>query len=347
MNCIKYKILILFYINTKLTQRYRLRLNYTAVNIFFISQGSLVIALGGNALLRSGQSGSFEEQDANFQPAARKIADLVQDYGIVVTHGNGPQVGYILLKNEIAKKYAPPFPIDACGAQTQGWIGYMIQQSLKNILEEKKVEKDVITLITRVKVDKNDPAFQNPTKPIGPFFSGGQVESIMRERPDWTIKEYVGRGFRRVVASPKPLQIVESRAIRTMVDAGFMVVTCGGGGIPVIEKNGTLTGVDAVIDKDLASERVATLIGATKLILLTDVDGLYENYGKRNQQLVSKIRLNEINRVNIADLEEGDMGAKVHASIAFIRNGGKEAIIGNLKRLSESLEGNAGTHFVP
>ena len=303
--------------------------------------------MGGNALLRSGQSGSFEEQDANFQPAARKIADLVQDYRVVVTHGNGPQVGYILLKNEIAKKYAPPFPIDACGAQTQGWIGYMIQQSLKNILDERKVEKDVITLITRVKVDKNDPAFQNPTKPIGPFFNGGQVESIMRERPDWTIKEYVGRGFRRVVASPKPLQIVESRAIRTMVDAGFLVVTCGGGGIPVIEKNGTLTGVDAVIDKDLASERVATLIGATKLILLTDVDGLYENYGKRNQQLVSKIRLNEINRLNIADLEEGDMGAKVHASIAFIRNGGKEAVIGNLKRLSESLEGNAGTHFVP
>src|ERR687898_453775 len=333
MNCIKYKILILFYINTKLTKKHRLRLNYTAFNIFFISQESLVIALGGNALLRSGQSGSFEEQDANFQPAARKIVDLVQDYRVVVTHGNGPQVGYILLKNEIAKKYAPPFPIDACGAQTQGWIGYMIQQSLKNILEEKKVEKDVITLITRVKVDKNDPAFQNPTKPIGPFFSGGQVESIMRERPDWTIKEYVGRGFRRVVASPKPLQIVESRAIRTMVDAGFMVVTCGGGGIPVIEKN-------------LASERVATLIGATKLILLTDVDGLYENYGKRNQQLVSKIRLNEINRLNIADLEEGDMGAKVHASIAFIRNGGKEAVIGNLKRLSESLEGNAGTHFV-
>ena len=287
--------------------------------------------MGGNALLRSGQSGSFEEQDANFQPAARKIADLVQDYRVVVTHGNGPQVGYILLKNEIAKKYAPPFPIDACGAQTQGWIGYMIQQSLKNILEERKVDKDVITLITRVKVDKNDPAFQNPTKPIGPFFSEGQAESIMRERPDWTLKEYVGRGFRRVVASPKPLQIV----------------ACGGGGIPVIEKNGTLTGVDAVIDKDLASERVATLIGATKLILLTDVDGLYENYGKSNQQLVSKIRLNEINRLNITDLEEGDMGPKVRASVAFIRNGGKEAIIGNLKRLSESLDGNAGTHFVP
>jgi carbamate kinase len=218
---------------------------------------------------------------------------------------------------------------------------------LKKYTGERKVEKDVITLITRVKVDKNDPAFQNPTKPIGPFFNEGQVESIMRERPDWTLKEYVGRGFRRVVASPKPLQIVESHAIRTMVDAGFLVVACGGGGIPVIEKNGTLTGVDAVIDKDLASERVATLIGATKLILLTDVDGLYENYGKSNQQLVSKIRLNEINRLNITDLEEGDMGPKVHASIAFIRNGGKEAVIGNLKRLSESLDGNAGTHFVP
>jgi carbamate kinase len=312
-----------------------------------ISPQSLVIALGGNALLRSGQSGSFEEQDANFQPAARKIADLVQDYKVVVTHGNGPQIGYILLKNEIAKKYAPPFPIDACGAQTQGWIGYMIQQSLKNIMMARGVEKEVITLITRVKVDKNDPAFQNPTKPIGPFFNKEQVASITRERPDWTIKEYVGRGYRRVVASPKPLHIVESHAIRTMVDAGFLVIACGGGGIPVIEENGTLTGEDAVIDKDLASERLATLIGATKLILLTDVDGLYENYGKSNQQLVSKIRLNEINKLKIADLEEGDMGPKVHASIAFIRNGGKEAVIGNLKRLSESLDGNAGTHIVP
>jgi carbamate kinase len=303
--------------------------------------------LGGNALLRSGQSGSFEEQDANFQPAARKIADLVQDYKVVVTHGNGPQVGYILLKNEIAKKYAPPFPIDACGAQTQGWIGYMIQQSLKNMLMARGVEKEVITLITRIKVGKNDPAFQNPTKPIGPFFNEGQVASIMRERPDWTIKEYAGRGYRRVVASPKPLQIVESHAIRTMVDAGFLVIACGGGGIPVIETNGTLTGVDAVIDKDLASERLATLIDATKLILLTDVDGLYENYGKSSQQLVSNIRLNEISRLKISDLEEGDMGPKVRASIAFIRNGGKEAVIGNLKRLSESLDGNAGTHIVP
>lgn len=303
--------------------------------------------MGGNALLRSGQSGSFEEQDANFQPAARKIADLVQDYKVVVTHGNGPQVGYILLKNEVAKKYAPPFPIDACGAQTQGWIGYMIQQSLKNILMARGVEKEVITLITRIKVGKNDPAFQNPTKPIGPFFNEGQVASIMRERPDWTIKEYAGRGYRRVVASPKPLQIVESHAIRTMVDAGFLVIACGGGGIPVIETNGTLTGVDAVIDKDLASERLATLIDATKLILLTDVDGLYENYGKSSQQLVSNIRLNEISRLKISDLEEGDMGPKVRASIAFIRNGGKEAVIGNLKRLSESLDGNAGTHIVP
>jgi carbamate kinase len=303
--------------------------------------------LGGNALLRSGQSGSFEEQDANFQSAAKKISDLVQKYKVVVTHGNGPQVGYILLKNEIAKKYAPPFPIDACGAQTQGWIGYMIQQSLKNILKARVVDKEVITLITRVKVDKDDPAFQNPTKPIGPFFKEGQVASIMRERPDWTIKEYVGRGYRRVVASPKPLEIVESHAIRTLVDAGFLVIACGGGGIPVIEKNGMLTGVDAVIDKDLTSERLATLIGATKLILLTDVDGLYENYGKSNQQLVSKIRLNEIDRLKIAEVEEGDMGPKVHASMAFIRNGGKEAVIGNLKRLSESLDGNAGTHIVP
>ena len=304
--------------------------------------------MGGNALLRGGQSGSFEEQNANFQPAASKIADLVQkDYKVVVTHGNGPQIGYILLKNEIAKKYAPPFPIDACGAQTQGWIGYMIQQSLKNILNARGLEKEVITLITRVKVDKNDPAFQNPTKPIGPFFNKDQVASIMREQPDWIIKEYEGKGFRRVVPSPMPLQIIESKAIRTMVDAGFLVIACGGGGIPVIEKNGASTGIDAVIDKDLASERLATLIGATRLILLTDVDGLYDNYGKSNQQLVSKIRLNEINKRKIADLAEGDMGPKVRASLTFVENGGKEAVIGNLKRLSESLDGNAGTHIIP
>jgi carbamate kinase len=265
----------------------------------------------------------------------------------VVTHGNGPQVGYILLKNEIAKKYAPPFPIDACGAQTQGWIGYMIQQSLKNILSARGVENEVITLITRVKVDKNDPAFQNPTKPIGPFFNKDQVEAIIREQPDWTIKEYEGKGYRRVVPSPMPLQVIESQAIRTMVDAGFLVIACGGGGIPVIDKNGFSTGIDAVIDKDLASERLATLIGATKLVLLTDVDGLYVNYGKSNQQLVSMIRLNESNKLKMADLAEGDMGPKVRASLAFVENGGKEAVIGNLKKLSESLDGTAGTHIVP
>ncbi len=308
----------------------------------------MVVAFGGNALLRTGQTGSFEEQLANFQPAANNIADLVQkDYKIVVTHGNGPQVGYILLKNEIAKKYAPPFPIDACGAQTQGWIGYMIQQSLKNILNARGLEKEVITLITRVRVDENDPAFQNPTKPIGPFFNKDRAASIKQEQADWIVKEYEGKGYRRVVPSPMPLQIIESQAIRTMVDAGFLVIACGGGGIPVIEKNGASTGIDAVIDKDLASERLATLIGATKLILLTDVDGLYDNYGKSNQQLVSKIRLNEFNKLKIADLEEGDMGPKVRASIAFIENGGKEAVIGNLKRLSESLDGTAGTHFLP
>ena len=147
--------------------------------------------------------------------------------------------------------------------------------------------------------------------------------------------------------SPMPLQIIESKAIRTMVDAGFLVIACGGGGVPVIEKNGASTGIDAVIDKDLASERLATLIGATRLILLTDVDGLYDNYGKSNQQLVSKIRLNEINKRKIADLAEGDMGPKVRASLTFIENGGKEAVIGNLKRLSESLDGTAGTHIVP
>ena len=308
----------------------------------------MVVAFGGNALLRTGQTGSFEEQLANFQPAANKIADLVQkDYKIVVTHGNGPQVGYILLKNEIAKKYAPPFPIDACGAQTQGWIGYMIQQSLKNILNARGLEKEVITLITRVRVDKNDPAFQNPTKPIGPFFNKDRAASIKQEQPDWIVKEYEGKGYRRVVPSPMPLQIIESQAIRTMVDAGFLVIACGGGGIPVIEKNGASTGIDAVIDKDLASERLATLIGATKLILLTDVDGLYDNYGKSNQQLVSKIRLNEFNKLKMAGLEGGDMGPKVLASMAFIENGGKEAVIGNLKRLSESLDGTAGTHFLP
>ena len=319
------------------------------IEVVLNSNELIVIALGGNALLQSGQKGSFEEQSANFQAAAIKIVDLIQKgYRVAITHGNGPQVGYILLKNEIAKKYAPPFPIDACGAQTQGWIGYMIQQSLQNLLNARALKKEVITLVTRVIVDEKDPAFQNPSKPIGPFYTKDDLDSLTKEQPNWKIKEDAGRGYRRVVPSPEPREILERQAIRAMVDAGFIVIACGGGGIPVVERNGVVMGIDAVIDKDLQSEKLATLINASRLIILTDVDYAFINYGKPDKKALERIKIDQAKELyDQSHFKGGSMGPKFLAAIRFVENGGKEAIIGNLNKLHDCIEGYSGTHILP
>lgn len=305
-----------------------------------------MIALGGNAILRRGEKGSFDDQYRNVTNTVKRIADLVErGYGVVITHGNGPQVGATLLRHEAAKDSVPPLPLDACGAETQGFIGYMIQQALRNELKRRKIDKYVITVITRVIVERSDPGFTNPTKPIGPFYDKEQAEEIKKEKPRVVIKEDAGRGYRRVVPSPDPKIIAERAAIRTLVDSGFVVVACGGGGIPIIEEDGHAQGVEAVIDKDLAGERLATLIGAKKFIILTDVPGAYLNYSKSDATLIKKPTPNELrNLYDQGQFTEGSMGPKVIAAIRFVESGGEEAIIAGLDTLLEALEGRSGTH---
>jgi carbamate kinase len=308
----------------------------------------VVIALGGNALLQRGQTGTFEEQYRNVTQAVTKIADLIErGYKVVMTHGNGPQVGATLLRHEAAKSIVPAFPLDACGAETQGFIGYMIQQALRNELKSRRLDKYVVTIITRVIVDRHDLAFQNPTKPIGPFYSKEEAARIKEQKPALVIKEDAGRGYRRVVPSPDPKIIAERSAIRALVDAGFVVVACGGGGIPIIEENGHAVGVEAVIDKDLGAQRLATLIGANVLIMLTDVEGAYTNYGTPKQELIREASSGKMkNLLRDGQFKEGSMAPKVEAAIRFVESGGERAIIAALGSLTEALEAKTGTQVV-
>jgi len=308
----------------------------------------IVIALGGNALLRRGQKGTFEEQYRNVKETVTKIADLIErGYKIVMTHGNGPQVGATLLRHEAAKSIVPALPLDACGAETQGFIGYMIQQALRNELKSRGIDKYVLTIITRVIVDKHDLAFQNPTKPIGPFYSKEEAAKVKEQKPELVIKEDAGRGYRRVVPSPDPKIIAERSAIRALVDAGFVVVACGGGGIPIIEEDGLAVGVEAVIDKDLGAQRLATLIGANILVILTDVEGAYINYGTPKQELIREASSGKLkNYLREGQFKEGSMAPKVEAAIRFVESGGERAIIAALGSLTEALEAKTGTQVV-
>ncbi|MFP3417115.1 MAG: carbamate kinase [Nitrososphaeria archaeon] len=307
----------------------------------------IVIALGGNALLQRGQKGTFQEQYENTKITAKKIADLIErGYKVVITHGNGPQVGATLLRHDAGQKIygIPAFPMDVAGAETQGFIGYMIQQSLRNELKARKIDKYVVTIVTRTIVDENDPAFQNPTKPVGPFYKKEEVDELRKQFPDWVFKEDSGRGWRRVVPSPDPKLIAERYAIKTLVEAGFVVVASGGGGIPIIEKDGVAYGVEAVIDKDLAGQRLATLVGASKFIIATDVDGAYLNYGTPNQKKLEKVSVEEMKRYYAeGHFKEGSMGPKVLAAIRFVEAGGESSTIGHLYDLIDLVEGKKGT----
>ena len=311
------------------------------------------MALGGNALLRRGEKGSFEEQYNNVRRTSRFLADLVEmGYKLVITHGNGPQIGATLLRHDAGKRMydIPPFPMDVCGAETQGFIGYMIQQALRNELKRRGIDKYVITVVTRVIVDEDDPAFQNPSKPVGKFYTKEEMEELKRIHPEYVFKEDKARGgWRRVVPSPDPKIIAERHAIKTLVEAGFIVVASGGGGIPIVEVDGVeARGVEAVIDKDLAGERLAALLGASRFIILTDVDGAYLNYGKPNQKKIERIKASELRKLyDEGHFPPGSMGPKVLAAIRFIEDGGKEAIIAELSQLKDAIEGRAGTHVVP
>lgn len=309
----------------------------------------IVVALGGNAILRRGEGGTYYEQYRNVSNTCKKLVDIIQEgYTLIITHGNGPQVGATMIRYEAAKDIVPPFPLHVAGSETQGFIGYMIQQAMINELKKRNIKKTVSTIVTQVVVDKNDPAFKNPSKPIGPFYTKEEVEKIRKLHPDWVIIEDSGRGYRRVVPSPDPIRIVEIDAVKALVESGHIVITCGGGGIPVIETNEGYVGVDAVIDKDLASEKLASSLGTDIFMILTDVDGVYLNYGKPNAKLLKKVNLEEIKSYyEEGHFKEGSMKPKVLSVIRFIQSGGKHAVIGHLDNALKNLKGETGTHIYP
>ncbi len=308
---------------------------------------TLVLAVGGNALLRPGDRGTAEEQFRRARETAESIYPLFERYKVVITHGNGPQVGAILLQNEYSRDIVPPMPLDVCGAMSQGQIGYMLEQSFHDVLVERGVNRGVVTILTRVVVDESDEAFRNPTKPIGPFYTKEEAEVLMREK-GWAMIEDAGRGWRRVVPSPMPLEIVERDVIRNVIDAGFIAIAVGGGGIPVVRRNGNLVGVEAVIDKDLASATLGRDIRADKMFILTSVPQVYLNFGTPDQRGIDAMSVEEAEAyMREGHFRSGSMLPKVKAAIRFLRDGGKEVLITSPEALVDALEGRAGTWIRP
>ncbi len=308
----------------------------------------ILVALGGNALERAGEKGTAEEQISHARETASNCAKLIEaGHSLALTHGNGPQIGSILRKNEIASKDFPEMPMDICGAETQGMIGYMLQRTMRNQLQQKNISKEVVTILTQTLVDREDPAFNNPTKPIGRFFTKEMAESLEKSK-GWKMVEQIGKGYRRVVPSPQPKDIIEGLAIKKAYDVGMIVIACGGGGVPVIkEKDGNLTGVEAVIDKDLTAAVLARVIGATVLVILTDVPEVAINFGKPNQQNLSKLTVAQAREyLEQGQFGKGSMGPKVEAACRFVENGGNKSIIASLDKCMDAIDGKSGTSIV-
>jgi carbamate kinase len=309
----------------------------------------LVVALGGNAITRADDEPSVKAQFARTRATMDELMPVIAsgDWRVVVTHGNGPQVGNILLRSDLAAEAGelPRLPIDSAVADTQGAMGYMIGQCLANELWESGLQAPVATIVTQVIVDEDDPAFLDPSKPVGRFYPGAEVDDLRRH--GWTLKEDPqGRGFRRVVPSPAPLEIVEEPVIRALLDSGVIVIACGGGGVPVrADEAGALTGVEAVIDKDLASSLLATQVRASALAILTDVDRVYLDYGTPDERALDEVDAATLKRLHEqGHFPSGSMGPKVEAVVGFVERGGKRAIITSPERLADALEGRAGTH---
>lgn len=306
----------------------------------------IVIALGGNALQEAGKPATAESQLKVVEKTSEYIADIIlSDYDVVLAHGNGPQVGRIVLQNEYATSVTPAMPFDVCGAMSQGYIGYHMQQGLEKVLRHRGCNKRVATVVTQVVVDKFDPKFQNPSKPIGPFYTEEEAKAIADQK-GYFMKEDSGRGWRRVVASPMPIEIMELDAVKCLIDGGFIPITVGGGGIPVIkDENGNYIGTAAVIDKDLASEKLAEDIDADALVILTAVEKVCINFGKPDQKELSEISVAEA-RQYIAEghFAPGSMLPKIEAAIKFVESKpGRKAIITSLDKAVEALAGKAGT----
>ncbi len=301
----------------------------------------LLVALGGNAMIQKGQSGTVEEQFDNLKVPMYQIARLSRDYRVIITHGNGPQVGNLLLQQECCET-VPRLPLEILVAQTQGQIGYMIESTLDEALMAMGINNQpLVSLISYVVVDKTDKAFQSPSKPVGPAFTKEKAATL----PYPTIK--TPKGYRRVVVSPKPVTIVEKREIRTLIGAEFIVICCGGGGIPVVRAGRTFDGVDAVIDKDLASARLAEEVGVDLFVMATDVDGVALNFGKPDERFLTSVSLAESAKYIIdGHFSAGAMLPKVEAAMQFVGSGGKRAVITRVDRIVDAVTRTAGTQFV-
>jgi carbamate kinase len=303
-----------------------------------------LVSLGGNAILKHGQRGTAEEQEANVQNTARHLAALLRKgERIAITHGNGPQVGNILLQNEIAKDKLPQMPLDVCGAESQGMIGYMLQRALRGELEGTKIP--VATIVSQTLVDAEDRAFKNPTKPVGPFYTAKEAEQL-RESKGWHIISDSGRGYRRVVPSPTPLDIVEKETIIRLFETGTVVISVGGGGVPVVrEKNGRLRGVEAVLDKDRTAALLARTLGVETLLILTDVEKVYINYGRPDQHALDRMTVEDCRKyLAEGQFPEGSMGPKIQSAVSFLTESPKgKVVIASLEMAEEALKGNAGT----
>jgi carbamate kinase len=304
----------------------------------------VTIALGGNALLRRGAEDTFEEMYRSARAAAERVADIAAaGWEVVVTHGNGPQVGRILLQQESATGWVHPMPLDVCGAESQGQIGYLLQVTIGDVFFERGMERPVSTVLTLTRVREDDPAFENPTKPVGPYYEDHEAKRLSEER-GWTMAPDPKGGWRRVVPSPAPYSIVEAPIVRQLVADGVIVIASGGGGVPVIEKGPRLIGVEGVVDKDLAASILAKDVEASVLLILTDVAGVFRNFGSDRAELLDHLsRQQAMEMLEAESFGAGSMRPKVQAAVDFVESGGKHAVIADLEHAPAALEGKAGT----
>jgi len=308
-----------------------------------------LIAVGGNSLIRAGQRGAIEEQYENALATARAIAQMIRDgWEVVITHGNGPQAGAALIRSERGSNEVYTHTLDMCVATTQSEIGYILQRAFIQAFNEMGIKREVLTIPTMVVVDPNDPAFQNPTKPIGPFYTR-EVALEKKRTLGWNVVEDAARGWRRVVPSPEPIEIVELEIIKKIIELDIVAIALGGGGIPVIrQQDGTLIGSEAVIDKDRSSALLANGLNVDLFIISTDADKVYLNFKKSNQQGLDKVTLSEIeNYYNQGHFPPGNMGPKIEAVMRYLRNGGKKAIITTFDFIPDTLQEKAGTTIIP
>jgi len=306
-----------------------------------------LVAVGGNALIRDSKHSTIPDQIETVAETCTHVASIIKNgWDVILTHGNGPQVGFLLLRSELASRTVHPIPLDTAGADTQGAIGYWMQQALHNEFVKRGMDKKAVTVVTQVVVREDDPAFHNPSKPVGPFYSEEDARRYQQER-GWSVKEDAGRGWRRVVPSPLPYEIAEIDPIRSLVNAGFVVIAGGGGGIPVVrDSRGMLRGVEGVIDKDYASALLAAGVGANVFVITTAVEKVALNYKKPNQIEVAQLTVEEARR-HLADgqFPDGSMGPKIKAAVQFLEKGGDEVIITSPEALGRAIEGSTGTRI--